>query len=49
MLNEEMSYRKGAQDQNVPMTNYGVLIAYMRGILDRSIAVFNTGGLIFQD
>lgn len=45
MLNErEMSYRrKSAQDQNVPMTNYGVLIAYMRGILDRSIAVFNTG------
>ena len=42
MLNErEMTYRrKSAQDQDVPMTNYGVLIAYMRGILDRCIAVF---------
>ena len=37
MLNErEMGYRrKSAQEQHVPMTNYGVLIAYMRGILDR--------------
>mgnify|MGYP000861791920 FL=1 len=43
MLNErEMSYRrKCAEDQDVPMTNYGVLIAYLRGILDRCIAVFN--------
>jgi len=43
MLNErEMAYRrKCAEDQNVPMTNYGVLIAYLRGILDRCIAVFN--------
>jgi small GTP-binding protein len=42
MLNErEMTYRrKSAQDQDVPMTNYGVLIAYLRGILDRCIAVF---------
>lgn len=42
MLNErEMIYRqKCAQDQNVPITNYGILIAYMQGILKRSLAVF---------
>jgi [FeFe] hydrogenase H-cluster maturation GTPase HydF len=42
MLNErEMKYRvKCALDQNVPITNYGVLIAYMQGILKRSLSVF---------
>ncbi|MDR1492567.1 MAG: [FeFe] hydrogenase H-cluster maturation GTPase HydF [Planctomycetaceae bacterium] len=42
MLNErEMKYRvKSALDQNVPITNYGVLIAYMQGILKRSLSVF---------
>ncbi len=41
-LNErEMKYRlKCAQDQNVPMTNYGIAIAHMQGILERSIEVF---------
>lgn len=41
-LNErEMKYRlKCAEDQNVPMTNYGTAIAYMKGILERSIRVF---------
>jgi [FeFe] hydrogenase H-cluster maturation GTPase HydF len=42
MLNErEMQYRQGcAMDQGVPMTNYGVLIAQIQGILNRSIAMF---------
>ena len=42
MLNErEIGYRiKCASDQNVPVTNYGILIAYIQGILDRSIEVF---------
>ncbi|MBO5929967.1 MAG: [FeFe] hydrogenase H-cluster maturation GTPase HydF [Clostridia bacterium] len=42
MLNErEVRYRlKCAQDAGVPMTNYGVLIAYMQGILPRSLALF---------
>jgi [FeFe] hydrogenase H-cluster maturation GTPase HydF len=42
MLNErEMKYRqKCAGDQQVPITNYGILIAYMQGILKRSIAMF---------
>lgn len=39
MLNgREMRYRlRCASDQNVPMTNYGILIAYMKGILERSM------------
>ena len=42
MLNErEMKYRqKCAADQNTPFTNYGIAMAYMQGILKRSIAVF---------
>ena len=41
-LNErEMKYRlKCAQDAGVPMTNYGTAIAYMQGILERSIDIF---------
>ena len=42
MLNErEMQYRqRSARLQGVPMTNYGIAIAYMNGILKRSIALF---------
>lgn len=42
MLNErEMKYRlQCAADQNVPMTNYGIAIACMKGILKRSLEVF---------
>lgn len=42
MLNErEMKYRlKCAQDQGVPITNYGIAIAYMQGILKRSVEIF---------
>ena len=42
MLNErEMQYRlKCAQDEGVPITNYGTAIAYMNGILSRSLAPF---------
>ena len=31
---------KCAADQGVPMTNYGIAIACMQGILKRSIAMF---------
>lgn len=43
MLNErEVRYRiKCAEDQNVPISNYGTAIAYMNGILKRSAAIFN--------
>lgn len=42
MLSErEVKYRQQcARDQNVPITNYGTAIAYMQGILQRSIAMF---------
>lgn len=42
MLNaREMQSRVGqAQDSNVPMTNYGIAIAHMHGILKRSIELF---------
>ena len=42
MLNErEMQYRyRCAADQGVPMTNYGLCIAYTHGILKRSLSVF---------
>ncbi len=36
----EMRYRmKCAKDQNIPMTNYGTAIAFMKGILERSLEV----------
>ncbi len=43
MLNErEMRFRlRSAADQGIPMTNYGILIAYMKGILKRSIAMLD--------
>ena len=42
MVNErEMKYRqKSTIDQNIPFTNYGTLIAYMQGILKRSVSMF---------
>lgn len=41
-LNErEMKYRlKCAEDTGIPITNYGTAIAYMKGILERSLAIF---------
>ncbi len=43
MLNEnEMVYRyKNATTQNIPITNYGIAIAYMNGIIKRSVSVFS--------
>lgn len=45
MLNErEIRYRmKCAADQRVPITNYGIAIAFMKGILERSIAPLYRG------
>lgn len=41
-LNErEMKYRlKCADDSGVPITNYGTIIAYMKGLLERSTSIF---------
>lgn len=43
MLNEaEMKHRMAkAEEQGVPMVNYGMAIAAMHGILDRSLRIFN--------
>jgi [FeFe] hydrogenase H-cluster maturation GTPase HydF len=51
MLNErEVRYRmKCAVDQNVPITNYGIVIAYMQGILKRSIEIFPHLLMEFED
>lgn len=51
MLNErEVIYRqKCAQDQGVPFTNYGTLIAYMQGILKRSVAMFPEIAMELED
>ena len=42
MLNErEVRYRvKCAADQGVPITNYGIFLAAMNGILSRSLEIF---------
>ena len=43
MLNErEVLHRKAlAEEQNIPFTNYGIVIAHIQGILKRSIAMLN--------
>lgn len=42
MLNErEVKYRLScARDEGIPVTNYGILIAYVTGILKRSVEIF---------
>ena len=43
MINEaEMKSRQQkAKEQKIPMVNYGMAIAYMNGILDRALEIFN--------
>ena len=46
----EMLYRmKCTEDQRIPMTNYGIAIAYMQGILARSVAMFPHLAKIFEE
>lgn len=51
MLNErEMKFRiQCAMDQNVPITNYGILIAYVQGILKRSVEAFPSVALTLEE
>ena len=46
MLNEKQvqNRMKLAKEQEVPMTNYGIVIAHMNGILKRSIEPFGEIG-----
>ena len=50
-LNErEMKYRvKCAQDQNIPFTNYGILIAYTQGILKRTLERFSDISCLLEE
>lgn len=51
MLNErEMKYRlQCAEDQGVPITNYGILMAYINGILKRSLEPFPQIAMALED
>ena len=50
MLNEKEVTRrtKQAADQGVPITNYGTLIAYLHGILGRSLEIFPEYGDVLR-
>ena len=51
MLNaKEMKYRINcACDQNVPVTNYGMTIAYIHGVLERSLKPFPKAAALLYD
>lgn len=51
MLNErEMRYRANHGDrQKVPVTNYGILVSYIQGILQRSVAMFPEVARLLED
>lgn len=51
MLNErEIRYRlRSCADRGIPVTNYGILIAYMNGILRRTVEPFPTISAIFEE
>ena len=40
ITNEIKSRLKKANEQNIPIVNYGMAIAYMNGILERSLEIF---------
>ncbi|MBQ3029039.1 MAG: [Lachnospiraceae bacterium] len=51
MLTErELQYRKKtAEGEAVPFTNYGIAMAYMNGILSRSVAMFPEVARLLED
>lgn len=51
MLNKrEMQYRLSyAQEMNIPITNYGMFIAYVQGILPRALAPFPAAAMILEE
>ena len=40
MLNRKEMLSRIERTNNVPIVNYGVAIAYMKGILDKSLEIF---------
>lgn len=51
MLNKpEMKYRMNfARERGIPMTNYGMLIAHVQGVLERAIAPFPSARLAWEE
>lgn len=51
MLNKpEMKYRMNyARERGIPMTNYGILLAHVQGILERAIAPFPSARLAWEE
>ena len=51
MINrKEMLYRVNkAKEEGVPIVNYGVLLAYVHGILDRALEMFPLAKLIWEE
>lgn len=51
MLNQKsMLYRiEQAKENNIPIVNYGILIAYVHGILDRALEPFPLAKLIWEE
>ena len=47
--NEMKSRIQKAEYSNIPIVNYGVLIAYMQGILKRSVEAFPSIYSLFDD
>ena len=46
----EMKYRIAcAKDAGVPITNYGVLIAFIQGILKRSVQAFPSVAMCLEE
>ncbi|NLJ83006.1 MAG: [FeFe] hydrogenase H-cluster maturation GTPase HydF, partial [Bacteroidales bacterium] len=44
MVTQKQVYNRMKQllDKNIPISNYGMAIAYVTGIFERSIEIFNT-------
>ena len=44
MINRKtvINREKQCKEKNVPITNYGIVLAYLNGILERSLSLFNT-------
>jgi predicted GTPase len=51
MLNRrEMMYRISyAKSKNIPIVNYGVLIAYVQGLMPRAIEMFPLAKMIYEE
>jgi len=51
MINrKEMIYRVNrAKEEGIPIVNYGVLLAYIHGILDRALEPFPLAKLVWEE